>query len=187
MQIDGLIVRSSILPTPKENADPLECQSAHGGLVCFACIALLLVVDACPEGMPNRFRGPLYEGLTEEGRTLEAPMDPAFLATPFRDRCNARELLQFGGGRRAFVLFAKGNEEPGSEDGASAGASGRTCCMKSTRRGTACEGRGVPAGSSVVVRQGTLGLPGRWRHALRPVRPRHARGQPTRCPGGTLA
>ena len=71
--------------------------------------------------MPDRFRGPLHEGLAEEGRTLEAPVDPAFLATPFRDRGNARELLQFGGGRIAFALFAEGDEEPGSEDRASAG------------------------------------------------------------------
>ena len=71
--------------------------------------------------MPDRCRGPLHKGLAEEGRTLEAPVDPAFLATPFRDRGNARELLQFGGGRIAFALFAEGDEEPGSEDGASAG------------------------------------------------------------------
>jgi len=43
------------------------------------------------------------------------------LATPFRDRGNARTPLQFGGGRRAFALFAEGDEEPGSKDGASAG------------------------------------------------------------------
>ena len=65
--------------------------------------------------MPDRFSGPLHEGLAEEGRTLEAPVDPAFLATPFRDRGNARELLQFGGGRRAVALFAEGDEEPGKE------------------------------------------------------------------------
>ena len=87
----------------------------------FARIALLLGIDACPEGMPDRFRGPLHEGVAEEGRTLEAPVDPAFLATPFRDRGNARKPLQFGGGRLAVALCAEGDEEPGSKDGASAG------------------------------------------------------------------
>ena len=90
-------------------------------LVCLACIALLLGEDACPEGMPHRFRGPLDEGLTEEGRTVAAPVAPAWLATPFRDRGNACERWQCGGGRRAFALCATGHEEPGSADGASAG------------------------------------------------------------------
>ena len=85
-----------------------------------ARIAWLLVINAGPEGMPDRFSGPLHEGLTEEGRTLEAPVDPAFLATPFRDRGKARELWPFGGGRIAVAWFATGDEEPGSEDGASA-------------------------------------------------------------------
>jgi hypothetical protein len=84
-----------------------------------ARIALLLVIDPGPEGMPDRFRGPLHEGLAEEGRTLEAPVDPAFLATSFRDRGNARELLSFGGGCIALALFAAGDEEPGGKDGAS--------------------------------------------------------------------
>lgn len=71
--------------------------------------------------MPDRFRGPLHDGLAEEGRTLEVPVDPAFLATPCRDRGNTRELLACGGGRLACALFAQGHAEPGREDGASAG------------------------------------------------------------------
>ena len=70
IEINGLIVRGSILPTPKENAEPLERQGAYGRLVCFALVALLLVIDPCPEGMADRFRGPLHEGLAEEYRTL---------------------------------------------------------------------------------------------------------------------
>src|SRR6266545_851401 len=119
-EIDGLLVWGALLPTPVEDADPFECQRAHGGLVCFPGIALLLVIDLRPEGMADRFRGPLHEGLTEERRTLKAPVDPAFLAAPFCDRCNPRELLEFGSGRIAFALFAKGDEEPRSEDGTSA-------------------------------------------------------------------
>ena len=97
LEIGRLIVREALLPTAIEDTDPCEGQGSHSRLVRFALVALLLVIDLCPEGMPDRFRGPLHEGLAEEGRTLEAPVDPAFLATPFRDRGNARELLQFGG------------------------------------------------------------------------------------------
>jgi hypothetical protein len=93
--------------------------------VSFARIALLLVIDTCPEGMPDRFRGPLHEGLAEEGRTLEAPVDPAFLATPFRDRGNACELVQFGGGRIAFALFAEGDEATRSRGAKTGPAPGR--------------------------------------------------------------
>src|SRR5215510_5612262 len=120
IEIDGLIVWGSILPTPKENAEPLERQGAYGRLVCFALIALLLVIDPCPEGMADRFSGPLHEGLAEEYRTLEAPVDPGFLAASFCPRRDARELLEFSGGCRAFPLFAEGDEEARSEDGASA-------------------------------------------------------------------
>ena len=120
IEINGLIVRGSILPTPKEHAEPLERQGAYDRLVCFALLALLLVIDPCPEGMADRFRGPLHEGLAEECRTLEAPVDPGFLAAPFCHRCDARELLESSGGGIAFPLFAEGDEEAGSEDGASA-------------------------------------------------------------------
>ena len=47
-------------------------------------------------------------------------MDPGFLAAPFCYRCDARELLEYSGGGIAFPLFAEGDEEAGSEDGASA-------------------------------------------------------------------
>jgi hypothetical protein len=122
MERDGCLVRRAILPTPAEKASPRERQRAHSGLVRLARIALLRVIDTCPEGMPARFRGPRHAGVAEAGRTLEAPGDPALLATPFRDRGKARALWQGGGGRIAVAVCAEGDEEPGSEAGASAGA-----------------------------------------------------------------
>jgi hypothetical protein len=120
IEINGLMVRGAILPTPQEHAEPLERQGAYGRLVGFALLAWLLVIDPCPEGMADRFRGPLHEGLAEEGRTLEAPVDPGCLAAPFCHRGDARELLEFSGGGIAFPWFAEGDEEAGREDGASA-------------------------------------------------------------------
>jgi hypothetical protein len=55
--------------------------------------------------------------LAEELRALEPPVDPGFLAAPFRDRCDASVLLERSGGCRAFALFAEGDEEARSEDG----------------------------------------------------------------------
>src|ERR671924_281733 len=85
-----------------------------------ALVPLLLVIDLCPEGMPDRFRRPLHERLSQELRTLEAPVHPGFLATAFRDRRDARVFLEFLGRGVAFPLFAKGHEEAGGKDGSGA-------------------------------------------------------------------
>ena len=96
--------------------DPFEGQGAHGHLVRLALVALLLVVALGPEGMPDRFRGRFHEFLSEERRTLQAPVDPGFLATAFRDRRDARVFLEFRGRGVAFSLFAKGHEEARGKD-----------------------------------------------------------------------
>jgi hypothetical protein len=85
-----------------------------------ALVALLLVGDLCPEGMPDRCRGPLHERLSEELWTREAPVHPGLLPAAFRDRCTARIFLQCGGSGLARALFPKGNEEAGGEDRPSA-------------------------------------------------------------------
>src|SRR5262249_40259089 len=81
--------RRAILPTPVENPEPFKGQGAYSGLMSLPLSALLLVIDLCPEGVADGFRRPLYEGLSEERRTLQAPMDPGLLATAFRDGRNA--------------------------------------------------------------------------------------------------
>jgi hypothetical protein len=117
LEIDRFIIRCASLPTPIEDANPFEGQGPHSGLMCLALLTLLLVIDLCPEGMPDRFRRPLHERLSQELRTLEAPMHPGFLAAAFRDRRDARIFLEFLGRSVAFSLFAKGHEEAGSKDG----------------------------------------------------------------------
>ena len=86
LEIEGFIIRGALLPTPVEDADPFESQGAHGRLVRLAFIALLLIRDLCPEGMPCGFRHPLHERLSQELWTLEAPVDPGRLAAAFRNR-----------------------------------------------------------------------------------------------------
>src|SRR5262245_10299381 len=66
--------------------------------------------------MPDRLSRPLYERLADELWTLEAPMDPGFLAAAFRHWRDAGVLLEFSGGRIACPLFAEGDEEPGGKD-----------------------------------------------------------------------
>src|SRR5215813_13600026 len=111
LEIGRLIVREALLPTAIEDTDPFEGQGSHSRLVRFALVALLLVIDLGPEGMPDRFRGPFHEGLAEERRTLQPPVHPRFLATGFCDWRNACVFLEFRGGGEAFSLFAEGHEE----------------------------------------------------------------------------
>ena len=48
-------------------------------------------------------------------------MHPGLLAAAFGHRRDPGIFLQFGGGRIAFSLFAKGGEQPGGEDGTGPG------------------------------------------------------------------
>ena len=104
IEIDGLIVQGTILPTPIEDTDPLACQSAHSGLRRFPLVALLLVINPRPEGMPDRCGGPLAACLPEERRTLEAPVHPGLRATACSDWRDPRIFLSCGGGGIAFPL-----------------------------------------------------------------------------------
>src|SRR5262249_53078967 len=118
LEIDGLIVRCTRLPAPIEDADPFERQGPYGGLMGLALVALPLVVHLRPEGMPDRLRRPFDERLPQELGTLAAPGPPSFLAAPFGHRRDPGIFLEFGGGGIAFALFAKGDQETRSEDGA---------------------------------------------------------------------
>ena len=120
LKIHGFLVWHARLPTPREDANPCEGQVAHGCLVRLALITLLLVIDLRPKGMPGGFSRPLHKRLPQERRTLEAPVDPRFLATAFRDRRDARIFLEFLGRRIAVPLFAKGHEEAWGKDGTGA-------------------------------------------------------------------
>ena len=115
LEIHGVIIRCAFLPTPREDADPCECQGSHGRLVRLAVVTLLRIIDLCPEGMPRGLRRPLHERVAQERRTLEAPVHPGLLATAFRDRRDARVFLELVGRGEAFPLFAEGDEAAGSK------------------------------------------------------------------------
>ena len=71
----------------------------------FPLLALLLVIDLGPKGMPDRFGGPLHERLAQKLRALETPVDPRLLAAAFGDGRDPGLFLQGGGGRIPFALF----------------------------------------------------------------------------------
>jgi hypothetical protein len=117
LERDGFLIRGVILPTPKEDTDPCEGSGAHGRLVCLPFVALLLIRDLGPEGMPDGCRRPCHARVAQARRTLEAPVPPGLFATACRDRCHARVCLEFCGGGEAFALCAAGDEEAGRTHG----------------------------------------------------------------------
>src|SRR4249920_2027081 len=121
MQVDRLIVGCAGLPATVHDADPLVGQGSQGGLVRASLGALALVIGAGPERARDRAAGPFDEGLAQEGRAGEAPMDPALVAAALQYGCNARVLLELGGTGVALALFAKGDEQAGREDRAGTG------------------------------------------------------------------
>jgi hypothetical protein len=116
LEIDGLIVRCALLPAPREDANPFECQCPYGGLMGFTLVALLLGVHLRPERMSDRLCSPFNERLPEELGTLETPVHPGLRAAPFGHRRNASIFLECGGRGIACALFAEGDEQPGGED-----------------------------------------------------------------------
>jgi len=114
----------------------------------FPLVPLLLGVELRLEGMSDRLCRPLHKCLTEELRTLQAPMHPRLLPAAFGDRGNPGILLQFSSGGIAFPLFAKGDEETGSKDWPSTwegleegevGRLGARCAMAVSKSAMACK------------------------------------------------
>ena len=98
-----------------KDANPLEGEGAQRGLMSFAFGALLLVEGSRPERARDGQGSPLDEGLSQEGWTLPPPVDPVRVSTTFGDGCDAGVSLHLIGAFEAFALFAKGDQESGSE------------------------------------------------------------------------
>ena len=71
----------------------LKASARTGGLVGTTLGTLLVVVGPSPEGFVDRLAGSFDEGLTQEGWTLPAPMDPVLFAAAFGNRGDARVFL----------------------------------------------------------------------------------------------
>ena len=84
-QIARLIVGDAVDPAAVEDADPLESESAKGGLVLHAASLTPGVEGVGPEGARDGLSDPLAEGLAEEGGALVAPVDGGFVAAAFGD------------------------------------------------------------------------------------------------------
>ena len=139
-------VRAALWPTAIEETAPWARQGAYSRLVRFALGAVRLGRDLCPEGRPERFRGPGHARVSEARRTLSRPVPPGLLAPAFRDRCDAGILWAFRGGGEAFPWCAAGDEEARSQDGpgpwqgVKQGAVGRSVGTRGTGSGEVGQG-----------------------------------------------
>jgi hypothetical protein len=119
-QIVSLIVRNAADPAAVEDAEPLEGESAEGGLVLHAGSLAPGVEGAGPEGARDGLPDPLDEGLAEEGGALIAPVNGGLVAAAFGDEGDAGALLDRGSVWEALTALAEGDEEARGKGGASA-------------------------------------------------------------------
>src|SRR6516165_6493076 len=94
VDVSSLVVGRAILPTAKQNPNPLVGQRAECGVMIVAAAALLIVVRARPPRKPNRLIGEFVKGLLHEFRAGQPMMDPARLPAPFGDGPDARVGLE---------------------------------------------------------------------------------------------
>ena len=104
------------LPAAIQDANPLERQRTHCGLMRATFVALLAIVGACPERFVDGLAGPFDKSLAHKGWTLPAPMDPTLLATAFGDGRNAGVFLQLVGVLEASAVLPEGDEQPWRQD-----------------------------------------------------------------------
>lgn len=101
---------------------PFERQRSYGSLRGFALVALLLVVDLRPAGMPERLRRPCDERWPEDLGTLEAPGSPGLLAAVFGHWRDPGLFLQCRRGSLPCALVTPGDQEAGRAHGPRPGA-----------------------------------------------------------------
>lgn len=124
-EVARLVVGSSLDPATIEDTDPLEGECAQGGLVAHAASSTSLIERLRPKGTRHGLTDPLDEGLAQEGRTGEAPMDPGFVAAPLRDRSDAGVFLEGSGVGEALAPLAEGDEQSRRQGGPGSGESAK--------------------------------------------------------------
>jgi hypothetical protein len=76
-QISVLVVRRTVLPAAKHDANPFESQGSHRGMVILTTLALLLVIGTRPNRLRNRVSRPFVKTLAQKLGTRPAKMQTA--------------------------------------------------------------------------------------------------------------
>ena len=87
--IHGFVVWRSGFPAAKDDAYPFKSESAESGVMRLSALAQLVIKGASPVRLQDRTGGKLLEGLPQEFRTSQAPVNPNAGTAFFGDRSNA--------------------------------------------------------------------------------------------------
>src|ERR1039458_10057485 len=102
--VAGLVVRRTLLPATKPNANPLKGQGSDGGVMVDSLVPHLLVISLGPGRFQARLGSELVKGLTHKGRAGEAPMNPFTLAAPHGNGGRSGETLHIGSVLKALAI-----------------------------------------------------------------------------------
>ena len=119
-QVTGVIIRSSILPTPPEDAVHLKASARKMRVMVFSCSLLLSVERVSPRAKDDGFTGPLHKALAEESRSVLAPVRPELLHAFLLHGRDAGISLETGGRSKTFTAVAEGDQQAGCKGGAGA-------------------------------------------------------------------
>src|SRR5689334_9136917 len=110
-EVARLVVGPLVLPAAVQDADPLEGQSAEGGVTGHAPLPGALVEGPGPERLTDGAGRPLDEGLSQKRVAGVAPVDGALVAAAFGDGRHAGEALKRVRRWEAVALFTESRQE----------------------------------------------------------------------------
>ena len=90
----------------KQNANPLEGQHPHSGVMAFASAPQPFVQSFRPVAPVARIAGKLVERLSQKLESSPAPVHPALFAALLGDRRNPKQLLRLLRGLKALPIRA---------------------------------------------------------------------------------
>jgi hypothetical protein len=83
VKISAFLVRATLFPTDKKDADPLKGQGSNSHVVSFTSSAMSLIKALSPRAIANRASSELMKRLTQELGASLPKVDGSFLFTLF--------------------------------------------------------------------------------------------------------
>jgi len=111
LEVTGVVVGDAVFPATKSNANPLEGERSHSGVVARPAFALLFIISPSPATKADGVAGPFLECLTQELRTSPTIVNPGGLPAAYQDRGDATELLYFGRRLISVSLRTEGRQQ----------------------------------------------------------------------------
>src|SRR5262245_52897395 len=117
--VDSFIVWRPIFPAAKHDAYPFKSESTESGMMGFSALPQLVIAGPGPVRLNDRTAGKLMEGLPEEFRTSQAPVNPNTLTTLLGHGGDSGKLLHLGGAFEAVAVGTESSQKTRSQCGTS--------------------------------------------------------------------